>query len=111
MPTGMFRDCSTGALKADGSPQDQACFDQGVEADNLTPVDKAVYYHTWADKCPIQDDPLCPTVDAVGCLSAADCYCPTGVLGGWTTGWCDEGKCWYVDLLSYSLSPSLASVQ
>ena len=64
MPTGMFRDCSTGALKADGSPQDQACFDQGVEADNLTPVDKAVYYHKWADKCPIQDDPLCPTGDS-----------------------------------------------
>ena len=61
MPTGMFRDCSTGAKKADGSPQDQACFDQGLEADNLTPVDTAVYYHKWADKCPIQDDPLCPT--------------------------------------------------
>ena len=51
MPTGMFKDCSTGALKADGSPQDPACFDDY----------DAVYYHKWADKCPIQDDPLCPT--------------------------------------------------
>ena len=51
MPTGMYRDCTTGALKADGSPQDPACFDDY----------DAVYYHKWADKCPIQDDPLCPT--------------------------------------------------
>ena len=125
MPTGMFRDCSTGAKKADGSPQDQACFDQGLEADNLTPVDTAVYYHKWADKCPIQDDPLCPTGDSTCSPKIKEFYtgkpaltvestyhpaltvesttgcssaadCDCPTEGGWVPGWCDQGNCWYV---------------
>ena len=125
MPTGMFRDCSTGAKKADGSPQDQVCFDQGVEADNITPVDKAVYYHKWADKCPIQDDPLCPTGDSTCSPKIKEAYtgkpaltvestyhpaltvesttgcssaadCDCPTEGGWWPGWCDQGNCWYV---------------
>jgi len=88
---GMVRNC-TGCTQ--GSGCSESCFDQGISADGKA-VDDWVYYHVWADKCPVQQFDFCEPL-GVGSSGAQPKHCGPGTGWNWTTSQC---KVSYTDVI------------